>query len=393
MVPRRSGYSLRELRSGRWQVLLPDPETGRFRGHGSYADKEAAERAGQLAAVEQHQGSWVDPRRGDIALGDYMASWLASRKATGRHGDRYGEEAARIAEKHITPTLGRRPLIELRPPVIRAWYDGLVARRVVATGAAGLVPAKAYRLLSAVLGQAARDELIPRNPCTIERAGVEQSPERKLLEPEQVQELADAMGERWHAMVLVAGWCGLRFGELVALRRRHIDLLHRTIRVDGAVVRLQDGTMLYKAPKTAAGRRTVTIPAPLVQVLEVHLDRFAEQGADGYVFVGPKGGLPTSANFGKLWRKARDEVGVDASFHDLRHAAGTMFAQTGATTREIQGRLGHASRDAADRYQHAAQRREQELADRLAAMMPEGGLAHRSRKRPPAPKEIGRDQR
>jgi integrase len=51
--------------------------------------------------------------------------------------------------------------------------------------------------------------------------------------------------------------------------------------------------------------------------------------------------------------------------HDLRHAAGTIFAQQGATTREIMARLGHRSRSAADRYQHAAARRDAELAARL----------------------------
>lgn len=80
---------------------------------------------------------------------------------------------------------------------------------------------------------------------------------------------------------------------------------------------------------------------------------------------------------------------MTAPFHDLRHVAGTLAAQTGATAREVQRRLGHASPDAAHRDQHAAQRREKELAERLAAMMPEGGLAHRSRKRPPAPPAVG----
>ena len=173
-------------------------------------------------------------------------------------------------------------------------------------------------------------------------------------------------------MVLVAGWCGLRFGELVALRRRHVDLLHRTIasRVPSSSSPATSSAGRRRRP--AAGRGASSIPDPLVPVLEAHLDQFAEPGPDGYVFVGPQGGLPTSANFGKLWRKARDEVGVTASFHDLRHVAGTLAAQTGATTREVQRRLGHASPDAAHRYQHAAERREKELADRLAAMMPEG---------------------
>lgn len=446
-MPRGSGYSLRPLKSGRVQLLLPDPATGKFIGSGSYPDDESARQAGRVAAGEQSAGTWFDPRRGEVLLRDYLPTWLEAKRMTGRHSARHSAESARLVEAYILPVLGVRQLVELRPPVIRAWYDALTAsqrdhkaaaaqasrakaseatrqaeaaqglanryptdgaqssartaavkasqakaradKAAAAADGAGLVPAKAYRLLSAALGQAARDELIPKNPCHIQGAGVEATKERALLEPGQVQELADAMGERWHAMILVAGWCGLRFGELVGLRRRHFDLAHQTITVEGAIVQLGDGTFIWKAPKTAAGRRTVVIPSPLVEVIEAHLERFAEPGPDGYVFVGPKGGLQTSANFGRLWRKARAEVGVEASFHDLRHAAGTLAAQTGATAREVQRRLGHASPDAAHRYQHAAERREKDLADRLGAMMPEGGLAHRSRKPLPPPRKIG----
>lgn len=71
--------------------------------------------------------------------------------------------------------------------------------------------------------------------------------------------------------------------------------------------------------------------------------------------------------------KAAGVTGV--RFHDLRHAAGTMAAQAGATERELQARLGHASPAAARRYQHAAQRRDEELAERLGAMMPKAQRA------------------
>ena len=91
--------------------------------------------------------------------------------------------------------------------------------------------AKSYRLLRAVLATAVDDEIIDRNPCRIRGAGVENSAERPIATIEEVYELADAIELRYRVMVLTATFASLRLGELRALTRRHVDLLHRTIKV------------------------------------------------------------------------------------------------------------------------------------------------------------------
>lgn len=68
----------------------------------------------------------------------------------------------------------------------------------------------------------------------------------------------------------------------------------------------------------------------------------------------------------QAWTDARSAAGVEGvHFHDLRHTAGTLAAQHGATVREAMGHLGHSTPAAAMRYQHPADRRAQELAERL----------------------------
>lgn len=214
------------------------------------------------------------------------------------------------------------------------------------------------------------------NPCTITGAGVEHSDERPLLEPDQIQLLIDCMPERWQAMGLTAACCGLRHGELVGLRRRDINLLKGELTVDKPIAELDDGRLVAKAPKTRAGKRTVTIPKALAEVLEAHLAELGEPGPGGYVFVGPLGGMPRRSNFPTMWQRACPDAGLPGThFHDLRHASGTMAAQLGATAREIQSRLGHASPAAAHRYQHAAQSRDRALADLLGEVMSKGSIA------------------
>lgn len=91
--------------------------------------------------------------------------------------------------------------------------------------------AKAYRLLKAILNTAVDDGLIRRNPCRIRGAGQEKSPERPILTIRQVYDLADASGGRYRALVLLAAFGSLRWGELAALRRCDVDVQARTVRV------------------------------------------------------------------------------------------------------------------------------------------------------------------
>jgi integrase len=114
--------------------------------------------------------------------------------------------------------------------------------------------------------------------------------------------------------------------------------------------------------------------------LRAHVEWFAEAGPDGLIFVGPKGGRLRRHNFRKLWLKACKAAGIpeelDLHFHDLRHTGNTLAAGTGASTRELMARMGHASPRAALIYQHATSKRDQVVA---AAMNQEIIAARRGR--------------
>ena len=92
----------------------------------------------------------------------------------------------------------------------------------------------------------------------------------------------------------------------------------------------------------------------------------AQPGDDGYVFTGQKGGPLAPHVWQDAWEKARTEVGIpEIHLHDLRHLAGTLAASTGASTKEVMYRLGHATHQAALRYQHATRHRDRAIADAL----------------------------
>jgi integrase len=124
------------------------------------------------------------------------------------------------------------------------------------------------------------------------------------------------------------------------------------------------------APKSVAGRRTVALPGLVVDELRQHLAVLGDVDESGYVFTSPDGHPLERSNFRwRVWLPAIEAAGLDGlRFHDLRHTAGTLAARTGATTKELMSRLGHASPQAAMVYQHAAEERDRLIADRLAAM-------------------------
>jgi len=133
------------------------------------------------------------------------------------------------------------------------------------------------------------------------------------------------------------------------------------------------GNHLVGPPKTDAGRRTIAIPAAVVDDLHRHLEHYAQAASDGYVLTGEKGGPLAPHVLQKEWARARAAVGIEhLHLHDLRHLAGTLAATTGAGTKELMYRLGHASPQAALRYQHATKARDVAIADAIDALIAAG---------------------
>lgn len=144
------------------------------------------------------------------------------------------------------------------------------------SGVSPVTAAKAYRFLRAVFGTAVDDGLIRRNPCLVKGADKENSPERSVLTVAQVYALADAIGPRDRALVLLAAFASLRWAELAALRPEDIDLGTRTVRVMRQIDYLPGGGHSFGPPKSRAGRRVVSFPALIEPDLRKHLDALDE---------------------------------------------------------------------------------------------------------------------
>ena len=263
----------------------------------TFRTKKEAERheRGQKTAMER--GVWVDPQKGRVTLEQWAIEWQRTVVHLRSSTRRIYETNLRL---HILPELGAFELGKLTPSLLRSWLAGLTSK----VGGRGkpLAPgsvAQAYRTLNRVLAAAVADEILGRNPLAGVKPPRVEREEMRFLTHDEVAALVEAIDPRYRAMVLVAAYGGLRAGELVALRRRHLDLLHRTVTVVEQAQRRSGGGFEIQAPKSAAGRRAVSLPTLVSESLERQLVTASEPGPDGLVFPSPQGGYLRLENFRK----------------------------------------------------------------------------------------------
>ena len=359
---RRFG-AIRKLPSGRFQARYPGPDGKMRTGPETYATRVEAERFLTLTEAQLMRREWLDPDVGRIALGAYADQWITDRHLRPRTVGLYRQ----LLRTHIVPVLGDVLIRDLTTPMIRSWRSKLLG-----SGVSQTVAAKCYRLLRAVLNTAVKeDEMIRVNPCRIKGADREDAPERPTLTLAQVFDLAGRVPLRYRALILLATFGCLRWGEVTALRRADLDLDSATVRVRHSFSDHPGKGLVLGPPKSRAGLRTVSFPAAIVADLRQHLATYVPDDPTALLFTGPSARRPPLRrnNFRKLvgWEEAVTAIGAPGlHFHDLRHTGNTEAARTGASTKDLMVRMGHDSPSAALKYQHATNQADRAIADALS---------------------------
>jgi integrase len=368
---RRSFGRLKQRDSGRWSASYL------YRGQRHYAPATFARKGDGAAWLTNEEklieldhftpGTWTPPASRStkaaakkLTLRDYATRWLEHRAVAPRTRETYHWHLT----DNILPVLGDSPLAEITTEDVRRWFAGLGTEHETRN-------ARAYGVLTAVLNTAVDDGIIDRSPARIKGASAVKHTKRSvvLLEPAELTALADAMSETLRLAVLLAGWCGLRRGEVFALTRDDIAPDGSTVRVNKGVV-VVNRKHLCGPPKTKESNRTVTVPTHLRSAVLSHLSAHVGAAKSALLFPDPvTGGFHTEGRFRTPFFAARRAIGHDdLHFHDLRHFGGVMAAQAGATTKEVMDRLGHTTSTAAMRYQHTANGRDDALAERMSAL-------------------------
>jgi len=362
---RRAWGKVKQLPSGNYQASYVGPDAARYNAPMTFSTKLDADAwlATQRARIVG--GTWTPATPTADAetqaerarnLGEYAAAWIGTRtSATGtplRGTTR--AEYERLLRGPLAQ-LTTLPLASITPSKVRDWYSATVK------GGKLTQAARAYGLLRSIMQTAVIDGILSVNPCSIKGAqNARTGRESDLPTVVELGIIEATMPERFRAMVTLAAWGGLRYGELTELRRRDVINDEGTIVLDiqRAVTREPGEGFKVGPPKTKAGIREVALPPELTATILEHIEKHAQPGPDGLLFPARNGGHLAESTFTKSWYPARAAAGRDGdlSWHTLRAFAGTRFTQKGATMAEVMKRLGHTSTAAAMRYQRTTGR-------------------------------------
>ena len=351
----------------RYVACYRDPE-GRQRSAGTFSSNRAAQRAANREEQRVLAGSWRDHSLGEVRFREYVETeWLPSKHIEPTTRAAYVSNLT----KHFFPFFGTKQLHQITPGLVQDWVtkaaaDGLSARSI----------RKYHTMLHSIFVRAVRDGLIVANPCAHTELPKVIASTTRTLTPAEFDVLIAAVPQRYRLMVETAIETGMRWGELIALKPRHVDFLRKKITV-------ADTIMEVSKRHSPTGERYVAKAYPkdneprTFAVDQAWLDAVAEHitthqlGRDDLLFA-TSAGTPISRNTfrTRIWLPAvaASGVGFPVRIHDLRHAHASWLLAGGSDLKSVMDRLGHAHIQTTEKYLHAPAEADQKNLDALNRM-------------------------
>ncbi len=337
----------RTTRKGvRYEVRLRDPD-GRETSR-TFRTRAEAKAYEHKTVTERDRGSWIDPRRGVIPFAEVADAWLRSNPAK-RPGVRVRDEA--MLRLHVLPYIGTRHIGSITPADVQTLVNSWTKRLAPGT------VRRQYATVRAVFAWATDADYIGRSPCRKTVVKLPRLPiqaEHHVITPEELADLAAALGPRLGPMAYLGTVLGLRWGEVAALRVRSIDFLRRTVTVTEALARDGHGRTVVGPPKSDASRRHQSAPQELLDLLAALMaaEGLSAEVADAFLFSQGDGEPLDYSNFrDRHWLPAVAKVRLPRptrgrqrfyGFHDLRRANSTAMSLGDIDPRTAQARMGHS---------------------------------------------------
>lgn len=330
--------SIQKRPSGRWRARYRD-DAGKE--HARHFDRKVdAQRWLDEVTADRLTGRYADPRRGSVAFGQYMASWMKLQPWQPRTF-----VGAELVRKSVP--FADVPLNQLTVEHLEAWrrqmqVDGLAVRTIN----------NRMRTVRTALKAAVAGKRIAENPAAhIKMLRVEGAvTEVRIPSPEDVSALLGASEPRMRAFVALCAFAGLRRGEASAVRVDDIDFLRRVLRVRWQVQAKPGGKPEVREPKYGS-IRDVYLPDELLTMLSQHIEH---QGvaSDGWLFFSGSGPIaPSTVN--SWWIRTRQAVDLETDLHGLRHFYASGLIAAGCDVVTVQRALGHSKPSITmDTYSH-----------------------------------------
>jgi integrase len=361
----------------KWVAVAYDSLGRRKPCYGNTSKEAEDKRKRYYAELEAQQPVTVG---NTTTLGKYLEGWvnvtLKQRVAAGRLEEGTLDSYRDNCEKHITPHLGKVPIVDLSTHHIRTWLLELSTkpsgrqRRVLRAGEKTLPPPVllstrtqnyAHAILRKALADAVDDEIIKRNVCLlVDPPVIVRKATRTPNKQEAMALLAAAAGDRLWAYWLVVLALGLRRGEGLGMRWTLTDLDEGTTKLEKQIVRrrgeknettgVRKGELVEKKLKTEVSKATMRLPEMVTEALKEHRKAQAAEilasrvwADEDLVFASTVGTPLEPRNMSRAWDLVCERAGHGSfRIHDLRHAAATFLFAEGLDTKVVQSALRHS---------------------------------------------------
>ena len=320
--------------------------------------KKAARAILQLRLQE---ASATPPETSDLTFRQFVETyWVPYLERKGmKPSTRVGYACA--LERHILPVLGDLKLVNMSPLHIENFVRAKMERK------SGLHPKTVLnllRLIQGVLSVATDNDLLARSPVRKKHKPVVPKSEKPAWTPEQVRAILDEIPSKYRAVFVCVALTGVRAGELLGLKWKHVGLENGELRVEQSLWNKQIVT-----PKTRSSRDSIWFDVKLTQILTEHRDNSSHTAPDDFVFCGPDGGplnpdvLRRDVLYPALDRLRIPRVKGASGFHAFRHTAGSVVEARTGRLKLAQRLLRHSNvSTTADIYTHVTKQGEREAA-------------------------------
>lgn len=321
-------------------------------------------------AIKKKNEALRELERGTLAtgeqrkLGEYLEDWLENVHKSKLRIGTYINYKKLI--RYIVADLGDIWLQKLTPQHVQAFY----AKKLDAKLSSKIVY-NIHGVLHLALKNAVRWGLVSRNVCDLVTPPSIVSREVVPLTEEQARLLIKHVrGHRLEVLLATAVVTGMRRGELLALRWSDIDFVRNRLLVLHSVNFIEGYGYVEGKPKTAAGKRVISLPEFLLDMLKEHRAQQLEQSKAAanwmnhdLVFPNLSGSYLHPGHMGEAFRKLLKEAGLlHIHFHDLRHSAASILLCMGVNVKVIQELLGHSDISITLRtYSHLLPSQQQEV--------------------------------
>lgn len=383
------GSVFRRKKSWAFVVEVSRDEDGKRTRHAKagFATKKDAQHAMNEVLHRLGSGEYVAPVK--LTLGGFLRDeWLPAIRASVRPSTFDSYEMT--VRKHVAPAIGGTKLQAVTPAKLNAFYADLLSKGR-ADGKGGLSP-KSVRnchvIVRKALSDAVRWNLISRNPAAFaEPPKLTQSGDRELStwNPEQARTFLESVGsDRLYAAWLLLLSSGMRRGEVLGLRWSDVDLDAGRLAVTQTLITV-NYEIIFSTPKTARGRRSVSLDKGTVAALRAHKKAQLEErmaiGPSRYsdrdlVFCRVDGEPMHPDLFSQTFDRAVARLEVPRiRLHDCRHTYATIALKAGVHPKVVSERLGHATvAFTLDRYSHSVPGMQEDAAEKVAGLIfGEGG--------------------